>query len=1022
MSRKPTRAAVVAGIVALLLLVGGGAWWWTHRRAAPAPSAAPAARDTGDILAVRRAARAHSDAQGRTPAAAAGTVRDASTHAAIAGALVMLTPATLLGARDDQSGEAAAPLYARTDAQGGFTLAKVLPGRYHLSASAPGYLPAQKLDVLIRPGEPRTGLDLVLAAGGHSLSGTVTDVGGGPVAGALVSARLLSGASLIGGGDAPAAALSDERGSYRIDLAEGAYDVRATHADYVDGAAGVTVRGGPATLDFVLTPGASVQGVVLSRADRRPVAGAIVRAAGGRASMENLSDLSDVAVVLGAGGVVTDAAGRFTLRGLGSGTVELGALARGYSSREPTAVELGIGEAREGVEILVDPSRLISGYVVRAGHESEGVPGVLVGGIQMKGGIKPTAFDESDETGYFEILGLAPGKYGLVAAKDGLLPNLMRKVVDVGEKDVTDVLLVVEAGATLRGRVEPASMATLGLQAKQSDVGLSTMLSMASAALVHARAGEDGVFELRGVPQGAFTLVARADDGRKGELPVVVRLDDQDGLVIKLETRAGIAGQVVDAQGAPVLGVEVNVWREGGGDGTIDFGELTRGEVRSGEGGRFEALGLEPGKYHFSVRDDEGSLDWAPPAASPAEVELAAGEHKSGVVLKVEARQGVIKGRVVGEDGAPVADAWVTVRQAEGAPASPASDEDAPEASWGQGSHPVLTSADGRFRFEHLRDHAYDLSAEAAGTRGHKRGVKPGADVTIRLRPLAGLAGQVTVAGKPASDYKISVSGPLRLDKHIAADDGRYAFARLDPGKYDVEVSGEQGAVKSSATVTAGQTATLDLVLEPWGEITGTIVDAFTSKPLGGLNLLAMSHDIEGDVGEQAMGMLTGDGPKTDAQGHFRIGKLGPGKGDLVALSGLLRGFEPIVQHKFELKAGEKKDLGTIRALQAKRLENDEQGDLGLSADAEAASGRLVVSGVDQGGGAATAGVQANDVVVSIDGHAIADVGADIGEQLLSSAHVKPGQVVRLVVTRDGKPVAGELVVTARARPKASLP
>jgi protocatechuate 3,4-dioxygenase beta subunit len=1005
-----------------------------QRPPAPAAVTPAAARDPGAILDARRAAHAQGAARDRTPAAASGHVRDARSHAAIAGAVVRLTPALFLGARDDASGAAAPPLHVRTDAQGAWSLAVVPPGRYRLAASAPGYLPGELVDVLVRPSTPRADLDLALVAGGLALTGTVTDVGGGAVAAALVEARLVSGTSLIGGGT-PIAALTDEHGGYRLDLADGNYQVTASHADYVEGTRWLTLHGGAATLDFVLTPGASVQGVVLRRSDRQPVGGALVIAGGGHDTMENMGDLRKAARMIGAGGVVADAQGRFVVRGLGSGTVLLKAYARGASSREATLVDLGVGEEREGVEILVDESRTISGYVVRQGHEQDGLPEVLVGGVQLKGGFAPTIFDETDETGYFEILGLLPGRYGLVAAKDGLLPSVMQKFVDVSDKDVEDVLLFVDLGATLRGRVEPPTAATLSLEVQEKDIGLANVLGLVGATLAHGRAApEDGRFEMKSVPQGAFQLVARADDGRTGKLAVVVRLDDQGDLVVKLEPRASIAGKVVDANGSPVGGVEVDVSRQetgGRGDQRIDLGELTRGNARTRADGSFEAVGLEAGKYGFGVDDGDGHLDWAP-GAEAEEVELAAGEQRRGVLLKVESRSGVIRGRVVGEDGQPVGDAWVSASRGDAhvfdpsagdAPAGGAGkDEEAPEASgWGDGgAHPVLTGADGRFQLERLRDRTYDLSADANGTRGFKRGVEPGADVTITLRALATLSGKVSVAGgAPVTDFKVSLEGPVQQSKQVVGADGRYELTRLDAGTYRVQVTSDAGAGKAEASVKAGQAATCDVTLDAWGEVSGVVVDALTGKPVSGLHVVADSEEFE-NGGEQAVGLFTGGGPTTDAQGRFSVGKLGPGRGHLVVISsGLLSGIDTVLNQAFELAPGEKKDLGTLQAnLRARVDEDKERGDLGFDTGTDEHG--LKVTAVDAGGPAAAL-LQPGDQIVTLEGRDVAVIGPATASQLLSPPYLRPGMTLHLGVSRGGA-AATEVTIVARARPATPVP
>jgi hypothetical protein len=965
---------------------------------------------------------------------------------------VLMAPQTLLGVRDDAGGEFAPPLHVKTGPDGGFAIAKVPPGRYRVSASAPGYQPGSLVDVLVVAGVAKGGLELRLHAGGHALTGTVTDVGGGAIAGVLVSAVRITTGAIMGGGDAPVAGLTDEHGAYRLDLADGAYSVTASHADYVTGSDSISVHAA-ATLDFVLTPGGSIQGVVLSRADRQPIAGALVRAQGGRASMEHLGGLDDVVAALGGGGVMTDAQGRFTLRGLGSGTLELSAQARGVATREPVPVELGIGEAVEGVEILVDASRSISGYVVRASAPgsargtTSGLAGVLVGGIQLKNGIAPTVFDESDETGYFEIHGLQKGRYGLVAAKDGLLPSVMQKIVDIGDKDVDDVLLVVDVGTTLRGRVEPAGPASLSLQLDTKDLGLSNIMSMVGAALVHGATRDDGSFELHGVPQGAFTLVARTEDGRKGELPVVVKLEDVDGLVVKLEARAAISGEVVDESGKPLAGVDIDVDALEQKREIVDIGAEMGGGVRSGADGKWSAVGLEPGKYRIQARDEEGRLELRPEGTKPPEVEVAAGEKKAGVRLVVESLDGVIKGRVLGPDGQPVGDAWVVARSAQswgrmraqvaeeggedaaksldaakGADASEAEAE-APSSSGRSGVRPVLTDDAGRFTITRLRGgDSYDVTAEARGARGFKRGVKPGTDVTIKLAVVSHLTGRVTVAGAPLVDYRLSVDGPRDQQKHVQDAEGRYAIGGLDPGTYDVRVTANEGGVKGKVVIEAGKDATLDLAIEAWGEVSGTIVDALTGKPLSGAAVVASSHELD-DAGEQAMGLITGDGPRTDDAGRFHVGKLGPGRGELFAFAGILGGFEPVVNESFELKAGEKKDLGVLKAMTKKKVDEAQRGELGMTCDAGTGvggdagvgggAGKLVVSAVVAGGPAAAAGVAVGDEIVSVEGYPVAQVGAGVARMLLESDRVQVGQAVHLGLLRGGQPV--EAVVTARA-------
>src|SRR3569833_1119498 len=73
------------------------------------------------------------------------------------------------------------PIVVVADATGAFTAAKVPPGGYIVTATAVGFLPAQTAKLWVASGEQKTGVALALAAGGTRLSGTVSDIGGGPI-------------------------------------------------------------------------------------------------------------------------------------------------------------------------------------------------------------------------------------------------------------------------------------------------------------------------------------------------------------------------------------------------------------------------------------------------------------------------------------------------------------------------------------------------------------------------------------------------------------------------------------------------------------------------------------------------------------------------------------------------------------------------------------------------------------------------------------------------------------------------
>jgi hypothetical protein len=319
--------------------------------------------------------------------------------------------------------------------------------------------------------------------------------------------------------------------------------------------------------------------------------------------------------------------------------------------------------------------------------------------------------------------------------------------------------------------------------------------------------------------------------------------------------------------------------------------------------------------------------------------------------------------------------------------------------------------------------------------RGYIESVVPGADVTIRLQPLAGIRGKVTRAGQPVASYTVEADGPTSRKTVVNDPSGEYRLGRLDPGTYKVSVVALEGRSSAQVKVAASQVARRDLSLIAYGSVHGVLVDAITGKPMTDLPVIAFAE--EGDMGSLAMSVLTGDGPRTDSQGRFRVDRLGTGEGQLVVFDGDKTAFDVVAQKKFTLAPGLDLDLGTLQGHDNATVPKDQRGDLGMTvqtatwADRPRASGVAVgepgsgldgkteylwVATVEEGGPAAAAGVKLGDRIDSIAGVPVSQVGADLAEGMLGPRQVRVGQPVALVVERAGKKDA--VSITPRASPK----
>jgi hypothetical protein len=288
---------------------------------------------------------------------------------------------------------------------------------------------------------------------------------------------------------------------------------------------------------------------------------------------------------------------------------------------------------------------------------------------------------------------------------------------------------------------------------------------------------------------------------------------------------AAIAGRVVDDDGAPVAGVTVAA-SVTGDSVTVVAGMVTTGvQGITGAAGAFEIPGLAAGTYRLDVLDRGRPMK---PKTRPAPVVLAGNDRRTGIELVVERPHGTIRGRVIGPDGEPVADAWVSVHRgvdamlagrAHDGGGAPLVRAEANVAGGGSSASnelpPVLTDAQGAFQITGIPAGAWDVLAEAqAGAlRGHAARVTPDATIELKVSGLSSLAGTVRGPGGPAALFTAELDGPTPARRTFTG--GVFHFARLDPGNYTVRVSSADGDGETKVSATAGAKATADVSLTP---------------------------------------------------------------------------------------------------------------------------------------------------------------------------------------------------------------
>ena len=176
---------------------------------------------------------------------------------------------------------------------------------------------------------------------------------------------------------------------------------------------------------------------------------------------------------------------------------------------------------------------------------------------------------------------------------------------------------------------------------------------------------------------------------------------------------------------------------------------MAKSGATSGDDGTFKIVGLDAGKYVVSARDRDDYTEFAVQEGQEARGSDRARRERAGVVVTVEAKDGVIRGVVIGSDGQPAADAWVAARPERDKAVS----EKVSEYMLTVTTQPVLTNSDGKFVVDHLRKGTYTLIADGprGDSRAEKTGVATGDTATITLAPLGTLTGHVTARAAPVA-------------------------------------------------------------------------------------------------------------------------------------------------------------------------------------------------------------------------------------------------------------------------------
>ncbi|MFN3242299.1 MAG: sigma-70 family RNA polymerase sigma factor [Planctomycetota bacterium] len=397
-----------------------------------------------------------------------------------------------------------------------------------------------------------------------------------------------------------------------------------------------------------------------------------------------------------------------------------------------------------------------------------------------------------------------------------------------------------------------------------------------------ARSDQQGRFSLHHAPLEEY-VAARKPGFVASESHPVQQLGDGE-IVLRLGSAPGaIAGRVTDQDGNPLAGVAVAVQDQvdrlrRDADGTLIGPRLPAIAFSDGDG-RFRIDGLPEGLHSCVARQ-------LPDAPANALADVRGGA--TAQVALVVRRRAALYGYVRGSDGAPRSGLYVWLTYGDGT------------------SMPLLSGADGSFRFEGVEDRPFELAAMRNATREKvsrsfegRDGLEMRVDLVLDDLPPLRVAVQ-TSSGRSLVGWVVAVDTSAGVRTAKVRDTGQASLWGVAGSEHTVRLHRDEADVHDApvATVraTPGQLATLTVPAErlPGALVRGRVVDG------------------QGQPVRDAWGMMPDspvfEEPGVGADGTFEFVELGAGRHRL-----RLGAAGRVTLHRdVELQEGQQLDLGDV--------------------------------------------------------------------------------------------------------------
>jgi hypothetical protein len=852
-----------------------------------------------------------------------GTVTDATTHAAIAGATATLYSngyaTTTVTTRSDGTYQFGG--VTPSTSYGSYTVGFTASDSNHLSQyynNVTSFTTATQ--IAVTADTTTTHIDAALATGAR-LTGTVKDA---------VTHAAVSGIAIVAygiDGTIAGTTTTGPDGGYALGgLAPGAVRVGFAQAGSDAAIAGGYVpqfNGGAASFDaatpLTLTTGATTSGVDASLVPGATIAGTMTSPSGaGLSGYVMLYDASGAYVT----GVSSDSHGAYRFTNLPAGTYRAQFSAQGHIAQyynnagtlaAATGVAVTVGQVKSGIDAHMSRGGGIAGTVTDAAlHIGLGQVSVTV--YDVANGGSAIAFATTDGQGHYAVNGLTAGSYrvGYSATATSYFTRVdyLQRYYPAASTYTTATSVSVTAGqqttgvdtALQRGGDIEGTLTNATTHAPAAGV-VVTVYGSDGSFVGQVTTSSDGTYAFWGLPTGSYkvgyattsgapyvaTYYATADTLAAASTVAVTAGQRTTGIDAALQPLGSITGTVIDVQGGAAIG-NVEVMASWSGTGTPPPG-TTFAYAFTDADGHYTIQGLATGSWTVSVYPS--SSGYAPRSYAQNPVAVTTGQVTSGIDIALP-KAAHISGAVTdATTHAGVVGVSVTVFSQ-------------PSGTGYSSTYTTSTTAGGAYDVGGLPPGDYKVGFSGGTTDyrpAYHDGVTSYADAktltVVAGQKLTGIDGALTLGGHIAGKVTDAANGNALANTPIqvyGADgsymlttytkaDGTYVVHGLAPGSYRLQFSSpySQGtgyvyigefydnkstlATATPVPVTGGAgTEHIDAALSKGGAVSGTVTDASTGDPISGVSVYAQT--TSGSTVGSAI---------TDSGGHYTVTGLAAG-------------------------------------------------------------------------------------------------------------------------------------------------